>query len=308
MLVERGADVRAKNVAGLTVLMSAASECSPAVLTMLLDKGARADINAGDQYGQTALMRAASAGNAGNVRILLQRGADPNRKETIDGQTALALAARVRADGWHKRQIMWALSSCFCSMAQQSMRPTRGVRRPWMPLGITRSKLFFERRGRSRPPKPANALMLAVTQHSPFLVRGALQKKGVDPNRPMTGYTPLVMACMNCSSADDIEVIKLLLQAGAKQDYRDKKESAPTALYEAAEAGSVEAVKLLIRKGADPNGWWQSETPLMVAASKGKLAVCRALWMRAPGPMRRSKVAVQRRLGRRRISAVPNRC
>jgi ankyrin repeat protein/tRNA A-37 threonylcarbamoyl transferase component Bud32 len=61
------------------------------VVKLLLDKGA--DVNAKDREGRTALMWAASSGNVDIVKILLDAGADISAKNE-DGETALMLAQR----------------------------------------------------------------------------------------------------------------------------------------------------------------------------------------------------------------------
>jgi ankyrin repeat protein len=123
-LVERGADVNARTVDGLTPVYQAASLGNgTAVLRLLLAKGGKANvttitgstplmaaarrgdtesmrflIDAGanvhtvDATGANALMAAASSGNSSAIALLLDRGADPNVTTKRQG-TALAEAA-----------------------------------------------------------------------------------------------------------------------------------------------------------------------------------------------------------------------
>jgi ankyrin repeat protein len=56
----------------------------------LLERGA--DVNARDHDGETALMMAASGGSPEIVQALLDKGADVNAKFTATGKTALTLA------------------------------------------------------------------------------------------------------------------------------------------------------------------------------------------------------------------------
>jgi ankyrin repeat protein len=60
-----------------------------AVIRSLLDRGA--DVNAKDTHGATALMHAALYARPASVKLLLERGADPNRVNT-SGATALMWA------------------------------------------------------------------------------------------------------------------------------------------------------------------------------------------------------------------------
>ena len=70
-------------------LLTAARQGDTNQVKALLDKGA--DVNAKDKYGDTALMGAAEAGNTDVVRVLLDKGADVNAKSK-DGVTALMYA------------------------------------------------------------------------------------------------------------------------------------------------------------------------------------------------------------------------
>jgi len=70
----------------------------------------------------------------------------------------------------------------------------------------------------------------------------------------------------------NMDVIKLLLKAGANVNKADKYGNAP--LYKAASTGQLEVVKLLIDNGADVNKANDNgNTPLYIAAEKGQLEV-----------------------------------
>lgn len=85
-MLDKGADVNAKNNTEMTVLMLAAGKGHKDVVDFLLKKGA--DINATDDRGKTALMYAVIESNAAIVQTLLNYGADVNAKDS-DGVTAL---------------------------------------------------------------------------------------------------------------------------------------------------------------------------------------------------------------------------
>jgi Ankyrin repeats (3 copies) len=79
-MVDRGADVNARNDAGQTPLMLAATQHgSEKLIEQLVFQGA--DIRARDKNGMTALMHAAGKGEEQNAEQLLQLGVDPDIKD-----------------------------------------------------------------------------------------------------------------------------------------------------------------------------------------------------------------------------------
>ena len=79
LLLEKGADMNAIDKGGSTVLMIAAKYEREAVARLLLEKGA--DMNTINRRGRTALMIAASNGGEAVVRLLSEKGADINTKD-----------------------------------------------------------------------------------------------------------------------------------------------------------------------------------------------------------------------------------
>ena len=88
ILLEGGADVKARNGAGLTVLHNAAFEGNPATVKQLLEAGA--PVNVADDRGFTPLMMAVSSRtkNPDVPRLLLDHGADTAAKDSM-GRTVL---------------------------------------------------------------------------------------------------------------------------------------------------------------------------------------------------------------------------
>jgi uncharacterized protein len=95
-----------------------------------------------------------------------------------------------------------------------------------------------------------------------------------DINEPVCeGRNVLMLASFN----GHIDIINMLLKAGAKVDLRD--ESGRTALMYASTGPFPKAVELLLENGADPNLVDDVEkfSPLMFAAAEGQLEVVKIL-------------------------------
>jgi len=90
LLIERGADVNARNSDRETPLHLASSACRAAIAKLLVDNGA--DANARDENGETPLHKAVRADCISVVKLLLEKGADVNARGE-DGWTPLHGAA-----------------------------------------------------------------------------------------------------------------------------------------------------------------------------------------------------------------------
>jgi hypothetical protein len=89
-LLEKGANVNAKDIYGWTPLHAAASSGHVDVVTLLIEKGA--DVNAKEIfYGWTPLHWAIINGYVDVARLLIEKGADPNLRNR-DGKTPIDLA------------------------------------------------------------------------------------------------------------------------------------------------------------------------------------------------------------------------
>ena len=89
-LLDRGADIEARDDDGETALMKASAAGQAAVVETLLDRGAALEARE-DVIGFTALMGASRYGQAAVVETLLNRGADISARSD-EGETALDIA------------------------------------------------------------------------------------------------------------------------------------------------------------------------------------------------------------------------
>jgi ankyrin repeat protein len=91
LLLDRDADVDARDAEGTTALMEAATYGHSETAALLLERGA--DVNAHDERGTTALMMAAAGGHREAAALLREWGADVFARDA-EGETACVKATR----------------------------------------------------------------------------------------------------------------------------------------------------------------------------------------------------------------------
>lgn len=271
-LLARGADVNAKEPAqNQTALMWAASEGHPEVVKVLVDAGA--DLTARTKKGFSALHFAARAGDIDTARLLLAAGTDinirsqpsggariggPSYEASISAGSTPLLVATVRA------QVPMALF-----LLEQGADPNSsdaGMTPLHWAVGTWES-------GEANPVFGFTDAMSGIPQRKAKLdLVKTLLAKGADPNVAMTqrppgfagghtdviGATPFLLA----SAAADMEMMKLLLAAGASPKTPTKSNMTPIAAAtgvnrvqgesNVTEAQALEVVKFLLELGVDP--------------------------------------------------------
>jgi ankyrin repeat protein len=253
-LLRAGADPALAHPEGETPLMAAAFAGSLATVRLLLE--ANADVNAVDSYQkQTALMRAAAEGHADVIQALLDAKADPNKKAHVTGLderkhgdhptggfTALMFAAR----GGHEAAIRTLIKGGADAKLTNGDGATPTIiaiindrfdlAKTLLELGADPNdgSLYFAvdmhdattdmraRDGSRLRADHANA-MAALDLVKVLLDRGA------DPNKPFVGQLHSTTLCcgeeINSSPfyraavAADVEALKLMIAKGAKVEW-----------------------------------------------------------------------------------------
>lgn len=212
-----------------------------------------------NEYGNSVLYWAAYRRNIAIVRFVLSRQTD-QRKRARDAAEALQVAAAVSSIDIARLLI--------ANGAQVNSRDDDGST-PLMSAahdGNAEMVAFLLKQGahpNAQDKHGDTALQVAATFRCTAAAK-LLLAAGADPNLvDFEKSSPLVSAAIT----QDRELAQALLEHGAKPDLPGQGQ---TALYFAAEHGDLPMVRLLLEKGANPNGSFRSQaTPLVALASEG---------------------------------------
>jgi len=259
-LIRAGSDVNAVSRYGVTPLSLAAAGGNARLLDMLFKSGAdarKADVALHD--GRTLLMLAARTGNLDAVRLLLSNGENANAVETRTGTTALMWAALE-----NRAETVRALVKAGADVNARS----KVTAYPHTPPGVIGDALEegYSYVGQTVLPKGGwTSLMYAARQGALDAAR-ALAEGGADLNIADQDGTPaLTFAIIN----GHYDLAALLVDRGADVNRADRTGATP--LYSAVDMhtlvtsfgrpelpravtdGSVDAARMLLAHGADPN-------------------------------------------------------
>lgn len=236
-LLRSGADPNTRDGSGATALMHATAYAPEAAIRLLLTAGA--DANATNQTGATALMWATD--DVGKVRLLIARGAAVNTARA-DGMTALASAAM---RGNH--EVVQALLDSGADV--QAGR----VSALW-PLTLPQIALTTNDAAMRRLLIPAGTASQRVGEWTPPpLSRWVATTVNSWRPQPRSSSADLVAALLN-AGADPNEVVR-------------QQALAVPVLSRVAQLGDLDAMRVLLDRGADPSAAGTAGvTPLMAAA------------------------------------------
>ena len=246
LLLDHGAEVNARNGLDATALVWAAAD--PVKLRLLVAHGA--DVNARTRLERTPLMIAAACdGCAENVRLLIEEGADVRARDK-GGTTALALAAQA-GDAESVRLLLGHGADAREANAS-------GVT-PLM-LALTNCNL----------PAAADLVSHGAEVNAANTDGGTVRFGQIE----LVHLTALHFAAPYCGA----DVLKLLIDAGAKVNAADIRAMTPLMLAVASEHQDISVVRLLLAAGADPNARSKTgETPLDWARKYGDARVMAGL-------------------------------
>ena len=261
-LARKGENVNAKDESGWAALHEAVLNGDVASVRYLLKKGA--DVNVSNRAGLTPLMLAVH--DQEKLVLLLEAGANVNAV-SAEGKSALILAAA-------QKRAFAAVKLLVGKGAQVNQQDKRGGTALLMAArnGDVESLQLLLARGAdpnviwqegSVPPENGtNALDLACYSQNAAAVK-LLLARGVNMDKQ---GRPLIFATMNGS----LDIAQLLLAAGMPVNVADPLGFTPLIHATQTENTSLELLKLLLAKGADPRAKARDgNTALSFAKRKG---------------------------------------
>ena len=274
-LLENDADVNA-NVKGdfmiSTALMNAANIGDVGLVYELLQRGANVDPGG---FSTTALMNASAKGDMGVVKILIEHNADVNA-EDVWGDTPLKTAAH-----YYNKDIVCELLACGADVNMKSeLNGTSALIETAQSgnLEIVRCLIDAGADVNAANSDGHTALMYA-SQWGHIDVVDELLSRGADVDaQTVDGSTALSFAKID----ENPKIIRLLKAAKLKkkgsQLLSNQQNGLNDKLIKAAHRGNVDAVRVLLYKGADANSEdSDGYTAIIKAAQKGHSDIVRVL-------------------------------
>ncbi|KAK6978359.1 ankyrin repeat protein [Biomphalaria glabrata] len=247
-LLKKSANVSAVSFNGQTSLHVALQPCGASdMLSLLLYHGA--DVNVGCGEGSTPLMRALELQDLDAIKILIDAGAKLDRYKNKRGETAWDVAKRLDL-----HQVLSFMND-EVHMSKKNYNKQSALMRAAASCNLEAFKLLLDCSYTevNKTNKEGSTLMQ--------IVKTLCRQTGNNRDSPGTSKR--------------FEMIKLLLQNGAKADDCSTKEG--NALILAVKSGQNELVQLLCMSQIKLNYLVNDKTALMIAAEKGHVDIVNTL-------------------------------
>ena len=287
LLLGAGTDANAATTTGTTPLMMAAASGSADAVRVLLQAGA--DVNRRDvNQGQTALMFAAAPGRAEVIRVLVAGGADlnatslvpdplvrPSRRRRPAGREglrngALALGG-MTALQFAAREGQMATVRALVEAGADINRVTASDQMTTLTIAILNGQfdlaMYLLKNGADpRPSSAAGVTALFATIDAQWAAMVWYPPPSVEEET--VNYLDLMAELLVRGADPNAKMGPKLWQRQFHGDWVDP--SGATAFWRAAQANDVDAMRLLVSAGADPNiPTLHKSSPLQVAAGYG---------------------------------------
>lgn len=268
LLLEKGAN-RAEKYFGRTLLMLACDNEKSDVIDVLIRRGA--NLEEKSNYGTTALMQACDAGKSDVIERLIRSGANLETKDEF-GSTAL-----MHACDSGKLDVIELLIRKGASLTTTDnngdtvlLRACRSGKQDVIDRLLRMGANLEEQDAEGWRP-----LMYACEDGKVGLARYLIGKGANIEAKNKLGQTALMIACRE----DEGQTVSLLLKSGALLNVQD--DTGRTAVMHACKYAKADSVRALVKKGAaldlqDKKG----KTALMLACLTGKIENVRELLKR----------------------------
>jgi len=278
-LLDRGANVNARNEMGDTALMQAALNSDQEMVQLLLHRGA--DVRARGVYDVTALLRALH--DPGKVELLLHHGA------RIDDR-AMVLAAMIPGSRQTLELLLRQGGNVNANVGRYTVLMAAAY------SGDLDAATWLVEHGadvNARSEAGCTALNGAAVSGNAAIVK-LLLDRGADPNvryQEPDSIGDFQTPLMNAAWHGHVECLKLLLERGADANIQGGPFGRSPLLC-AATTGSEETVRLLVAKGANVRAQdWKGDTALDWALLRGETNIVQLL--RKASGKSRSEVTAQ---------------
>jgi ankyrin repeat protein len=239
------------------------------MVELLLEHGA--NINEKDLNGNTALTHALQyhgswgRGNTckGIVTMLIEKGADVTVQDNF-GKSVYELTVERHWENLLPKDVLASEKEKYTARMEEKRQAKEKYEEEYRERMQSEEA---ERQQRAEKQKLQEVLLFEISHDNVKGIEDVLAR-GADVNAAVDGEFPIIRAC----SKGKPEIVKLLLEKGAKVDVVDERNNNLTALHFAADKGRLEVVQLLLEHKADVNAKTTGgNTPLMKAVWDNKL-------------------------------------